>query len=121
MVGLVISHLVALAAGGLAAHLLWRRWAERWAEEHHYRRVRLEATRIRDLAVMADHDHRTALRWAGALEGLRHVHRDIVGDLLDKAADLRHQLDQADQQPQHRRTGRYAAETWSYGHRTATP
>lgn len=45
----------AITAG--VAYVLW----QRWADEHHYRRVRLEATRVRALYDTADHEHRLRL------------------------------------------------------------
>lgn len=111
-----MSHVLTLAvgvtlgaAGMYAAHL-------RWAEAHHYRRVRLEATRVRDLAVMADHDHRTARRYRRALEALGRIHRDVVGDLLDTVVAQARELDRL-HTPRHVRVqpAPYSPDRWGYG------
>lgn len=103
----VLGALVGAVLGALAvyrAHL-------RWADEHHYRRVRLEVTRVHELATRADHDHRTAQRWARALAALQAVHDEVVGDLLDKVAARDRQLERR----RARRVGRYSPSVWTYG------
>jgi len=46
----------------------------------------------RALASQADHDHRNAIRWQRAVNALRRIHDDVVGDLLDKVAADRAEL-----------------------------
>jgi hypothetical protein len=69
------------AAGAIAAVL-----HHRWADEHHYRTVRLQATRVRQLHDSADHEYRLSRRRGRALEALGRIHDEVVGDLLDKVA-----------------------------------
>lgn len=47
----------------------------------------------RAIAAQADHDHRTAIRWARALHALDRIHRDVIGDLLDTVAGLQTEND----------------------------
>jgi hypothetical protein len=104
----LIAGLVAGAGAVYAAHL-------RWADEHHYRRVRLEAARVRDLYRTSDHYLRTAKRAVDALRAQRGIYHLMVGDLLDKVAEQARQLDHLA-----RRRPPYSPDVWDYGARRAS-
>jgi len=63
----------------------WVAW-RRWAESHHYDRVRLGAVRVREVVAEADHEHRLRLR----IEHQRDMAQAAVWDLLERAAARAH-------------------------------
>lgn len=82
--------------GWVAAHV-----HQRWADEHHYRRVRLQATRVRDLYDDWDHERRQARR-----ERKRAEKAEAVAHAYARLATVR-------------RRPRYARFLRTYGTRTA--
>jgi hypothetical protein len=98
---IAVHELVAAWAAGAfcgGSAVFWiaaRHWA-RWADEHNYRRVRLEATRVQELHADRDHEHRLRVRREREAARLRAV----ADDLLDRLAQYR--------RPAHQRRSAYA-------------
>jgi len=81
----MISILAAACAGAAAgAGAMWSAHL-RWAEAHHYRRVRLEATRVRELHATADHERRLRQRVERRLD---RAHEGML-DLLTRLGETR--------------------------------
>ncbi len=84
MTPVVVGFLIGLAAGLCATGAVWRLHV-RWCDEHQYRRVRLEATRVDVLYRDKDHNERLARRW----EHRAHVARHHIGELTLQLAAAR--------------------------------
>jgi len=87
-----VTHLLALVVGVLVAvpvtwRVTWRYGVTRGDIAGYDQRRDWRA-----LASQADHDHRNAIRWQRAVNALRRIHDDVVGDLLDKVAADRAEL-----------------------------
>jgi len=97
---IVIVAFTAFAAGAVTGAWITRRRMLIHIDQAHYNRVRLEATRVDQLARENDHNARLARRLGRALAALRRIDRVVIGDLLDKVAqrdrviaDLRGEID----------------------------
>lgn len=82
----VVWFLAGLTTGTGLMAALWRRWAE----AHHYRRVRLEAIRVDVLCHDCDHYERLARRLTDEQAELR----EGLGDVLDTVAHQQAVIDQ---------------------------
>ena len=83
---IVIVAFTAFAAGAVTGAWITRRRMLIHIDQAHYNRVRLEATRVDQLARDNDHNARLARRLGRALVTAERIYRDAVGDLLEKLA-----------------------------------
>lgn len=63
----------------------------RWQDEHHYRMVRIAATRV-PVAGEVVPGHHSATYWQRAVNELQRFWRDAIGDLLDRVTTLEHEV-----------------------------
>lgn len=81
MTGFLFGLILGATLTAATAHHLWTHWAD----DHHYRRVRLEATHVDILWRDKDHWERYARRW----EYRATVARQHIGDLTIQLARAR--------------------------------